>query len=197
MTRAGRRGRDGMSMRARREVPETACLPACLPPGRTGGSRHRGATGMRGLACLVVMAATAAASPAAQATTSLCSFSVPDAPRDYDIDFVGGSLGLSQLLYWPGVGPSPTSLPIRLVAFDIDRESVHLFYDNPGNPELPPSFEMRGAGRHVGLFHRDSRVLVGHLRCKTWEDTTIRPGTWPGGPKVGTAVKSDGSGPRD
>lgn len=94
----------------------------------------------------------------------MCVFSALQGTPKYDIEFIGYDQVAMIQVHLPG---GPRSFPAgsyELVEFDERTSKVHLVYRNPGDPTLPPSFTLKGAGKHVRMSIGENRV-VGELNC--------------------------------
>lgn len=110
----------------------------------------------------VLLLATASAS--ASATSTLCRFNSPMDSSGYDLEFIGyNELAMIQV----DLPKGPRSLPdgsYEVLEFDERTETIHLEYRNPGDPSLPQSFTLKGAGRNVRMSIGQEQI-VGELDC--------------------------------
>lgn len=64
----------------------------------------------------------------------------------------------------------PRNLPqgsYKVVALDQSASRIDLTYTDPGDPSLPPSFKLRGAGPDTTWTMR-GRMYKGKLSCEAW-----------------------------
>ncbi|TCZ80374.1 hypothetical protein EYQ95_24735 [Lysobacter sp. N42] len=90
----------------------------------------------------------------------------PTAPID-SLEFLGNEKP-GPILFQTSQGPR--SLPYnswRILDFDRRTGRIHLVYVNPGNPSFPPSFVLKGEGRHTRLVV-GGQTYTGELACGLW-----------------------------
>lgn len=99
----------------------------------------------------------------ASATSTMCTYN-PGDRTGYGLEFIGYAEIAMILVSLP---KGPRSLPggsYKVLEFDERASKIDLVYRNPGDPRLPPSFRLQGAGRKV-LMSIGEKQIVGELNC--------------------------------
>jgi hypothetical protein len=113
--------------------------------------------------CFLAFALAAVILPVS-ATTTMCSFSDPDNRVFYDIEFIGhGEVAMIQF-NWPGKRRSLPYGSYEVRDFDARAARIDMVYRNPGDPDFPPSFMLRGAGKEV-VMTLDGKKITSELYC--------------------------------
>ncbi|MBO9881230.1 hypothetical protein [Xanthomonas sp. D-109] len=116
---------------------------------------------------LVLVTALFLAAFSAEASSTMCAFYAPPGTPVPNLEFLGYDK-IGGILIQDKNGPR--SLPqgsYKVVALDQSASRIDLTYTNPGDPSLPPSFRLRGAGPDTTLTVR-GKTYKGKLSCGAW-----------------------------
>ncbi|WP_147300613.1 hypothetical protein [Lysobacter silvisoli] len=103
-------------------------------------------------------------SATAAATSTKCTFYPPATAPVPSVEFLGYERVGPVLIHGAG---GPSTLPYKswkVVTFDERSKAIHFVYTNPGDPALPPSFTVKGRGRHTQLLV-GGQTYTGELSC--------------------------------
>lgn len=105
----------------------------------------------------------------ALASQTVCSFSAGEAPRYYELEFIGYGdadpiIVFSSTTFGSGERVTLNPEDYSLKHFSQKVGKVSLEFRNPKNIALPPSFSLNGAdGRAILAI--DSSIIEGDLKC--------------------------------
>jgi hypothetical protein len=108
-------------------------------------------------------------SPPAIASQTACTFSAGEAPRYYELEFIGYGdadpvIVFSSTTFGSGKPVTLNPADYSLKHFSPRARKVSLEFRNPKNLAVPPSFNLNGADGRA-ILSIGSSVIEGDLKC--------------------------------
>ncbi|NIK31331.1 hypothetical protein [Xanthomonas arboricola] len=102
----------------------------------------------------------------ATASSTMCTFNAPSGSSAYDLEFLGYGEIQQILFHLPG-SDGPKSLPsgsYQVIEFEERTRTINLAYHDPGNPQLLPSFTLKGVGKNT-FMKTEGKTIAGEFKC--------------------------------
>ncbi|WAH64769.1 hypothetical protein [Xanthomonas hortorum] len=102
----------------------------------------------------------------ATASSTMCTFTAPSGSPANDLEFLGYG-EIQQILFHLPRSDGPKSLPsgsYQVIEFEEMTRTISLTYRNPGNPQLLPSFTLKGVGKNT-LMGIVGKTIAGEFKC--------------------------------
>ncbi|MBB3801009.1 hypothetical protein FHR47_001243 [Xanthomonas arboricola] len=102
----------------------------------------------------------------ATASSTMCTFTSQSGNPANDLEFLGYGKIQQILVHLPG-SDGAKSLPsgsYHVIEFEEKTRTINLSYRNPGNPQLLPSFTLKGVGKKTSMWTA-GKTITGEFSC--------------------------------